>query len=263
MNPNISPAINNLLDEIVDTMKHLLGENLVGVYLHGSLAMGSFNPKISDIDFLVVTKAQLSPETRRDLAKSMIQLSERAPAKGLEMSVLTVEALASFKYPTPFEFHFSNTWLDRFKNNEVDFTQEDKVDADLAAHLTITKARGITLYGKPIKNVFPDIPTQYYTDSILADAKSILEDLGSEPVYNVLNLCRVWAYLEEDKITSKKEGGEWAMNRATPFQKDVIEQALAEYAGERSVPWEEAVLSRFGREMAERLPHGGSEPSVH
>src|SRR5215469_10085390 len=92
--------ITHLLDEIVAEFKHLLGENLVGVYLHGSLAMGSFNPDSSDIDFLVVAKEKLPPQKRGEVAVTMIGLSEKAPAKGLEMSILTIGALRDFRYPT-------------------------------------------------------------------------------------------------------------------------------------------------------------------
>jgi predicted nucleotidyltransferase len=253
MNLHAPQHINQLLDEIVSIMKRLIGENLVGVYLHGSLAMGSFNPDKSDIDFLVVTRTKLSPETRRSLATAMIELSEHAPAKGLEMSALTLDALRDFRHPTPYEFHFSNAWIERYQHNEINLANEDKVDADLAAHLTITKARGIKLYGEPIEAVFPDIPPQYYIDSIVADAKDILEDMSSDPVYNVLNLCRVWAFLEDGKIASKKEGGEWALQRATLFQTSVIEHALAEYAGSTMASWDKDSLDRFGQEMAERL----------
>jgi predicted nucleotidyltransferase len=254
MNLQAPAHVTHLLDEIVDSMKRLLGTNLVGMYLHGSLAMGSFNPDLSDIDFLVVTETKLSLETRRSLANTLMELTAHAPAKGLEMSVLTVDALRNFKYPTPYEFHSSIVWLERYQKGEVDFTDNDKVDADLAAHLTVTKARGVTLYGEPLETVFPDIPPRHYTESILEDARSILEDMNSEPVYNVLNLCRVRAFLEDGKIASKKEGGEWALSHATPFQKGIIEQALAEYSGGGTAPWDKAALNRFGQEMAEPLP---------
>ena len=39
-----------VLDQAVDLFKEELGDNLVGIYLHGSLAMGRFNPDTSDID---------------------------------------------------------------------------------------------------------------------------------------------------------------------------------------------------------------------
>ena len=248
-----SQHISDLLDEIVAAFKALLGENLVGIYLHGSLAMGSFNPDSSDIDFLVFAKEKLSPQIRHEIAVAMVRLSEKAPSKGLEMSILTADSLRDFRYPTPYDFHFSQTWLDRYKRDEVDLSQENRVDADLAAHLTVTKGRGVTLYGPPIETMCPDIPVEYYRASILNDAKGILEDMSADPVYNVLNLCRVKAFLEMGGVMSKREGGEWALDYATSFQRDVTEQALAEYTGKQRAQWDRAALTRFGREMAEHL----------
>lgn len=43
----------NILDEIVDESKMIFKEDLTGIYLHGSLAMGCFNPKKSDIDLMI------------------------------------------------------------------------------------------------------------------------------------------------------------------------------------------------------------------
>jgi predicted nucleotidyltransferase len=37
------------LDKIVELFRDELSENLIGIYLHGSLAMNCFNPNRSDI----------------------------------------------------------------------------------------------------------------------------------------------------------------------------------------------------------------------
>src|SRR5215472_6349812 len=158
--------IADLLSDIVTECTGLLGDGLVGIYLHGSLAMGSFNPSLSDVDFLVVTKNKLTPEKRKELAQAMIRLSPHAPRKGLEMSVITQGELLDFKHPTPYEFHFSTDWIERYQDGSFDFWQENLVDGDLAAHLIIIKARGMVLYGQAIDAVFPDIPEEHYTDSI-------------------------------------------------------------------------------------------------
>ena len=44
-----------LLDRLTATSRALFGDDLIGVYLHGSAAMGCFNPKTSDLDLLLVT----------------------------------------------------------------------------------------------------------------------------------------------------------------------------------------------------------------
>ena len=41
----------------------MLGEEFVGLYLHGSLALGDFDSETSDIDFATVTQHHLEPET--------------------------------------------------------------------------------------------------------------------------------------------------------------------------------------------------------
>jgi hypothetical protein len=43
------------------------------------------------------------------------------------------------------------------------------------------------------------------------DVKDAAQDVIENPVYVVLNLCRVLYYLEEGKVSSKKEGGEWGL----------------------------------------------------
>jgi predicted nucleotidyltransferase len=44
-------------------------ENLIGVYLHSSIAMGCFNPSRSDIDLLVVVKNKLHVITSKRIAR--------------------------------------------------------------------------------------------------------------------------------------------------------------------------------------------------
>lgn len=249
MNIKAPRYVVDLLVEIVNGFKELLQIELVGIYLHGSLAMGSFNPKSSDVDILVVTMHKVSLAKKEQMASLMLKLSQKAPPKGIELSVVTQEAVEHFQHPTPFEFHFSSAWLERFKNHQVDLIA-DRTDGDLAAHFTIVKARGLTLYGEPINDLFLGIPEKYYRDSIIEDAKGILGDMSSNPVYSVLNLCRVRAFIEDGIITSKQEGGEWAIARTQGEDQKIIEQALAEYKDENRTEWDSDALMRFGQRMS-------------
>ena len=47
------PEINKILDLLLSSATAVLGNQLVGMYLYGSLASGDFNLETSDIDFLV------------------------------------------------------------------------------------------------------------------------------------------------------------------------------------------------------------------
>lgn len=230
----IPQDVKAVLDLLVERLRSYLDNELVGVYLHGSLAMSGFNPVSSDIDILIVVKNKLNVDSKKEMAKIFVELSESAPAKGFEVSMVTIENLKSFIYPTPYEFHFSLDMKEQFEKGEIDFVAE-KTDPDLAAHFVITKKRGICLYGTQISDIFPDVPRQYYLDSIAKDSEWSFERiLGSEkglvrvPSYGVLNFCRVLALIQDDIVTSKIEGGEWGIQNLPKDYAPLIKEALKE-----------------------------------
>jgi streptomycin 3"-adenylyltransferase len=45
---------NNILKIIKQEYQTILGDNLVGIYVHGSIAFGCFHEEKSDIDFIAV-----------------------------------------------------------------------------------------------------------------------------------------------------------------------------------------------------------------
>ena len=55
--------VNVALNLVLSNMQAILGDQLIGLYLGGSLALGDFNPHRSDIDFTAVTVDELPPET--------------------------------------------------------------------------------------------------------------------------------------------------------------------------------------------------------
>ena len=59
-----APQIARLLHEIRRTHMEILGENLVGLYLHGSIAFGCFNPQKSDVDYITAVREPLAPDTQ-------------------------------------------------------------------------------------------------------------------------------------------------------------------------------------------------------
>jgi Nucleotidyltransferase domain. len=49
----------------VKCAREILKDNLAGVYLHGSAVMGCYQPKKSDLDFLVVVKENMTDADKR------------------------------------------------------------------------------------------------------------------------------------------------------------------------------------------------------
>lgn len=253
-------SVKIVLNELVENLQVYFGKELIGVYLHGSLAMGGFNKISSDIDILIITQNKLSLENKKDLSQIILKLLEKAPANGFELSVVALEYLKNFVYPTPYEFHFGTDHLQQFKEGKLDFT-DGKTDPDLAAHFVITKERGICLFGQPIDEIFPDVPRKDYLDSVTKDAEWSYErisegaDIGKldVPVYGVLNFCRVIALITKGLITSKLEGGNWALKNLPKKYHPIINEALKEKEQSETAEKVEASLLKDFAEYAIRI----------
>lgn len=77
----------------------IIDDNYVGFYIHGSLAMGGFNPKNSDIDILLITNKSLEMEDKTNLALFLLKHSN-SPYP-IEVSFLHTEQLLYGQYPCP------------------------------------------------------------------------------------------------------------------------------------------------------------------
>ena len=98
------------------------------------------------------------------------------------------------------------------------------------------------------------MPDADYLSSIVADARSILDDLGDDPVYGILNLCRVMAYRQDGLVTSKREGGRWALEHLEPRFHELVNRALdASHSGAPILPTSDADLTAFAEHARVRL----------
>ncbi|MFN7252452.1 MAG: aminoglycoside adenylyltransferase domain-containing protein [Anaerobacillus sp.] len=233
------------LERIVFEYSKLLGDNLVGIYLHGSLAMDCYNPNSSDVDFLVVVKDDLSFELKRELVAVLLDLSLEGPTKDFEMSVILESDALDITYPTPFILHFSNYHKDKYINDNQ-YVCGNGVDEDLVAHITIINHRGRCLVGKEIHKVFGNVPKQFYIQSIVNDIEFAKNQIVDMPVYIILNLCRVLYYLQEGAICSKKEGGEWGVKTLPTQFRDLVKTSLKVYEGSiETREWDRLMLDEY------------------
>lgn len=227
---DVPPATLHQVQFFLKEVRNCLADNLAGVYLHGSLAMGGFNPASSDVDVLVVVRRALTAQVKRRLIALLLNCSARPHP--IEIHFLTLKQLRPWRYPAPFELHFSEDWRERFSHEEGSvFSSLPKTDSDLAAHITVVERRGICLWGMPIKEVFPQVPAEHYLDSILGDLRWAQERLETtvSPVYALLNACRVLAYLQTAQVLSKEEGGLWASEQLPEGVRAGAEWALQAY----------------------------------
>jgi streptomycin 3"-adenylyltransferase len=246
--------VHEILNKLVNHCCQIFNDNLVGIYLHGSMAMGCFNPIKSDVDLLVIVDHIPTNQQKEKLMDVILELNNEAPAKGIEMSLVLSEYCKNFVYPTPFDLHFSNMHLNWYKTNPKDYIDKMKgTDPDLAAHFVITKQRGIVLYGKAINDVYGEIPSEAYLDSIKSDVAGAKEDVLENPVYIILNLCRVLAYVQDGLVLSKKEGGEWGMSNIDSIYHSLINEALECYASNQDMKLNNTLALEYSTYMLNKI----------
>jgi predicted nucleotidyltransferase len=78
----VPSTVETYVEEVTERLKELLGADLVGHYLHGSVVLGDFAESRSDIDVVAVSSRPLSPEEKKAIAERLSQgaLRVRQPA---------------------------------------------------------------------------------------------------------------------------------------------------------------------------------------
>jgi streptomycin 3"-adenylyltransferase len=207
-------------------------------------------------------------ETKRDVAALLLALST-APHP-IEISFLCHEELTPWTFPTPYDYHYSEMWRAQVRS-DLDsgawrqWNATRHTDPDLAAHLTILHERGIVLVGPPIAAAFPPVPCADYLASILGDFAEARDAIVDKPLDGILNLCRVYWYVLDGRVSSKADAGLWAMRALPAVFRPVARYAVEVYQGtrqeEQCAPEELLAFAQYidarVRELCRRLSPAG------
>lgn len=222
-------------------------ERCVGVYFHGSLRLGGFNPQRSDVDFIVVTDRKMPRKVKKRICGVMMEHRSMFPEKGFEFSMVLERYCREFLYPTPYELHMSRAWEELYRSDpDALLCDRPRTDPDLASHFHVLQVPNAAMdFGPPSSEVFCEVPREFVAASNWRDVKNAERDIAENPVYTVLNLCRFYAFLKDGLTLSKKAGGEYALACPEFPGGDMIRAALADYSGESKVRFPAGELSAF------------------
>lgn len=237
--PTIEPDVRAYLDQIVGTLEEWVGAGLVGVYTHGSLAMGAFTPGRSDIDVLAVCREPLSSKRCVALGVALDAIPRAQSGGDLEFSLVTEAEARSPSAKPAFEVHVST-----HEEHSVVDGHDHPGDEDLVMHFAMTRARGRALLGLDPKDLFREPHRLSLMRGFLSDIEWAgkhgaavwkgheMPELASM-AYRVLNAARSWRYLETGDLGSKLEGATWLKLR-TPNKEvhALVDAALAFQSGE-------------------------------
>jgi streptomycin 3"-adenylyltransferase len=238
--------VREALRETLSGVHSILQDNLVGVYLYGSLAMGCFNPKSSDIDIVLVVRKGLPEEQRKKVLEYLKGVGSKD--RRIELSIVREDVVRNPRYPMMVDLHFEY-WGDVFESEE---------DKEILSNLYTARERGFCVWGVPIGDVFSEIPAEYHLRSVVEDLEHTRkclhessERVGYDPaVYWVLGSCRILAFIREGKVLSKLEGGWWGMVNLPREYHDLVGQALSCYRGKKKERvWDHEKLEAFADYM--------------
>lgn len=256
----LSPAVKEQIAKVTEAWLNGIGESVIGIYIHGSIALNCFKEGSSDIDLLIVTDKRISREDRLLVARNMVNLDYKPVP--LEMSAIWINDLNPWKYPTPCQFHYSDYWTEHYEkllsggNTESFLIDEDFCDADIACHIQLINQSGICVYGKPIHDVFPMIPEHDFWDSISKDMDEY-DFQAYKPRYfasNILILGRILSYKKEKRILSKYDGGIWTRKFVPERFRYIIDHALKEwYLGEKGLEYKEEDLKELRQYLIDEI----------
>lgn len=218
----LDPGARAVLTRLVAGQRRVLGEHLVGVYLFGSAATGWFEPGISDVDTVVVLRADPTDDELVDLGRLHADIVSEFPAWDgrVEAVYLSRRALAS-------SLHGSEPAA-RISPGEP--FHPITVDPGWVLDWYALRAQGVALDGPPVEEVAPTVSEQTYVSAVrqhLLDSRW-LESRGrdGERCYAVLTMCRGLRTCTSGEHVSKRDGATWA-SAIMPEHADVIAGALA------------------------------------
>lgn len=232
--PTQYPEINKLLELLLSSTKMVLGNQLVGMYLYGSLSSGDFDQESSDIDFLVVTTSTLSDKGIADLEamhhriwKSGLKWASKLEGSYIPKREIRRHDPRNGPCPTVNEGQF---YL-------------DKRGSDWIIQRHVIREQGIILAGPDPRTLIDPVRP----DDIRQAVKGVLQEWwlpmledpswlkrhgGEYHAFAILTMCRALHALEHGTIVSKPTAARWAQKELGERWSEVIEQSLAVQAGD-------------------------------
>lgn len=210
---NFSEEVKEILDILLSGVQSSLKNNLVGVYLRGSLAVGDFISETSDIDILAVTEKPVDGAEFAALASLHAQLAAlpNAYANRIEIAYIDRAALKRFRaglrHPTlgQGEFltkceHHSNWVLERWTVREY----------------------GVTLFGPNPQSLIDPISSNNLRQAVRArlndwvewartlDDPEWLAPRRAAAAYVVETMCRILYSISCGEMSNKQRAVAWA-----------------------------------------------------
>ncbi len=248
-----------MLFELLRNVQHILGSDLIGMYLDGSLANGDFD-EASDIDFVVVTDQEVSATHFAALQAMHDRLAATDSPWAMELEGSYVGQQALRRYDPAHALHPN---IERGLGERLKLVHHD---AAWTVHRSIVRERGITLVGPAPRTLIDPISPTLLRQAMVSFLPAWAAYLHNNPAqithrgyqsYIVLSLCRVLYTLHSGTVASKPVAARWAQATLGERWVGLIERAWAgrRNAGEEASPEDINETLEFLQGTVERSHH--------
>ncbi len=219
--------VNAVLHDFLERIQAILGDRFLGMYLDGSLALGDFDPRSSDIDFVVVTDAALSD----DLFVALRDMHERFDASGSPWAT-EVEAIYS-PQDALHRYDPAYALCPRIERGET--LVMEHLNSGWIIHCYILREHGVVVAGPDPRPLIDRVDPHDLRRAMAAIAESWLEPARHDrsawrrrgtQTYMVKTLCRMLYTLDSGAVVSKPVAAHWVRTIADGRWAALIERAL-------------------------------------
>jgi hypothetical protein len=240
----IPAEVSALLSELATRLPAVVGRNLVGVYLYGSLTQRAFDPARSDVDCLAVTRRDLSDAQFRRLEAWLARLARSNPwASRLQMTFLIRDDVL--------------TMNSRACHYQFGVLRRGGSDGNPIVWMNVLRS-GVRLFGESPESFVPEITPEILFEALAREVGYLHEEMSLKPesewrdvpsyrAYAVLTLCRILYSHAQGAVVSKRRAAGWAVRSLPEPWHDLIRRALA---GDDAWLGTRASLSRIRRFIA-------------
>jgi predicted nucleotidyltransferase len=252
--PTPYPEVNEVLNLLLENAKTILKDQFVGMYLYGSLSSGDFNPKTSDVDFLVITTDILS----NDLITKLEAMHKDLWASGTKWT----DKLEGAYIPQQFiRRHDPNHPVSPMINEGTFALERDGSDWIIQRH--IIREMGVVVEGPDPKSLIDPVSPDEIRSAIrgvlnewwfpmLDDPSWLRAHEGNYLGFAVVTMCRAFHAIEHGTIVSKPKAVAWAKNKFGEQWHPLIEKAIASQCGKNPDFLDETLsLIRYTQEQVE------------
>jgi hypothetical protein len=221
---NIPSDLSDLLQMMAADFPAILQENLVGIYLWGSLTHEAFDDTCSDVDCIAVTRRDIDD---REFSELDVWFRNKSGhnrwVKRIDMRFVINDELFDKNSRCCGFYHYTGK-LVRYGS-----------DGNPIIWMNIGTS-GITLSGKDAKLLAPQVSDQCLNEALLLELNYLRDSLASnagdrsdkafvQNAYAVLTACRILYSAYHKSLVSKDQAYGWAVETIPPLWRVIIRAA--------------------------------------